>query len=67
MEGIQEGAKILQLRGKGMTNKEHFKRRSMEFLLMYLSGDQILYKSEREDENSITYMRISSTPHPTSN
>ena len=37
----------------------------MEFLLKYWSGDQkLLHKSERGDEASIKYMRMSSTPSP---
>ena len=36
----------------------------MEFLLKSCSGDQNLHKSEREDENSIKYMRKSPIPPP---
>ena len=50
--------------GGGMKNKEYFEW-SMEFLLKPWSGDQNFYKkSERGDENSIKYTRMSSTPSP---
>ena len=48
-----------------MENKEHFKRRTMEFLLKSWSGGQNIYINLRGgDENSIKYMRMSSTPSP---
>ena len=50
--------------GGGMKNKEHFKRDygvSSEALEW---GSKYLHKSERGDENSIKYMRMSSTPSP---
>ena len=48
-----------------MKNKEHFKRRTMEFLLKSWSGgSKYIHKSERGDENSIKYMRMSSAPSP---
>ena len=48
-----------------MKSKEHFKRRIMEFLLKSWSGDQNIYINLRGgDENSIKYVRMSSTPSP---
>ena len=44
VEDIWEGEpKFCTLRGRGMKNKEHFKRRTMEFLLKSWSGDQNIY------------------------
>ena len=43
MEDIREGVpKFCTLRGRGMKNREHFKR-TMEFLLKSWSGDQNIY------------------------
>ena len=44
VEDIWEGVpKFCTLRGWVMKNKEHFKRRTMEFLLKSWSGDQNIY------------------------
>ena len=49
-----------------MKNKEHFKRRTIEFLLKSCGGDQNIYINLRGDENFIKYMKMSSiTPSPT--
>ena len=49
MEDIWEGVpKFCTLRGRGgMKNKEHFKRRTMEFLMKFWSGDQNIYMNLR--------------------
>ena len=41
------GAKILHTQGEGVQNKEHFKRRSIDFLLKSWSGDQNIYLNLR--------------------
>ena len=39
--------KICTLRGRGMKNKEHFKRMTMKFLRKSWSGDQNIYTNLR--------------------
>ena len=66
VEDIHEGGpKFCTLRGRGMKNKKHFKRRSLEFLLKSWSGNQNVYINlTRGDKKSIKYIRMSSSPSP---
>ena len=58
---LEGGREFYILRGVGMTNKQHFKGRSMEFVRGSGGGKQNSYINLRGgDENSTIYMRTSS-------